>query len=147
MKCILYSLFLIFLLGILHSCRDSKSTIIEDPLVIQQIDSLISLSRDFTAKGQFDMAMEINAKAEKIALEKLGQKSSSYGSCIFNRGRINDFIGDFVEAEKWYLKSLSIRKSALGRVHQDYALSLNNLGSIYFQMSMYEKAEDFFFRS
>ena len=147
MKCILYSLFLIFLLGILHSCRDSKSTIIEDPLVIQQVDSLINLSRDITAQGKFERALEINAKAEKIALNKLGSGSPSYGACIFNRGRINDFIGDFAEAEKWYLKSLSIRKTALGRVHQDYALSLNNLGSIYFQMSMYEKAEDFFFRS
>ncbi len=39
---------------------------------IRQVDSLINISRDLTAKNDFSKALNVNAAAEKIALEKLG---------------------------------------------------------------------------
>ena len=109
-----------------------------------QVDSLIKISRDFTAKGAFDEAFEVNAAAEKIALEKFGRVSAAYGSCCFNRGRVLYFKPDYLEAEKWYLESIAIREKALGKEHLDYAISLTNLGRLYKDMGNYEKAELFF---
>jgi hypothetical protein len=76
-----------------------------DSLAIMQVDSLILVSRELTAKSDFDQALAVNATAEQLALEKLGPESAAYGSCAFNRGRVNFFKHDFPVAEEWYLKS------------------------------------------
>ncbi|MEO6692414.1 MAG: tetratricopeptide repeat protein, partial [Saprospiraceae bacterium] len=96
-------------------------------LFVKQIDSLIKLSRDLTAKRDFDKALEINSTAEKIALEKLGLESAGYASTVFNHGRVLHFKSDYSESEKWYLKSLDIREKLFGKEHPDYASSLHNL--------------------
>ena len=141
MKTIFYLLFSIILLGIFTSCRDSKGTIVEDPLVIQQVDSLINVSRDFAEKGEYERAFEINAKAEEIALETFGPESSAYESCLFNRGRVNDLAGNQEEAEKWYLKSLTVTEKSLGREHPNFRRNLNNLAIFYHNMGNYEKSK------
>ncbi|MFZ1516100.1 MAG: tetratricopeptide repeat protein [Saprospiraceae bacterium] len=118
-----------------------------DSVAIKQVDSLILVSRDLTAKKDFDQALAVNAAAEKIALEKIGPESAAYGSCSFNRGRVNYFKGDKPEAEKWYLKAKVIREKTLGREHPDYANTLNNLAIIYKDMGNYEQAETYYLQS
>jgi CHAT domain-containing protein/tetratricopeptide (TPR) repeat protein len=112
-----------------------------DSVAIRQVDSLIQVSRALTGKRDFDKALEVNATAEKIALEKLGKESATYGNCAFNRGRINALKRDYPEAEKWYLKAIAIREKVLGKQHADYAGGLNNLAILYKSMGKYEKAE------
>ncbi|MFN0173425.1 MAG: tetratricopeptide repeat protein [Saprospiraceae bacterium] len=112
-----------------------------DSTVIKQVDSLIQVSRALTDKRDFNKALEVNAEAEKIALEKMGRESAVFGSCCFNRGRVNYFKRDYTEAEKWYIEAKDIREKALGKVYPDYANSLNNLGILYKDMGKYEKAE------
>ncbi|MBK9963069.1 MAG: tetratricopeptide repeat protein [Saprospiraceae bacterium] len=112
-----------------------------DSLSIKQVDSLIKLSRDLTAKRDFDKALEVNADAKKLALDNLGKESAAYGSCCFNQGRVLQYKGDRTEAVKWYLESKAIQEKALGKEHPDYAKSLNNLALLYFDMGQYEKAE------
>ncbi len=115
-----------------------------DSTAIRQVDSLIQVSRDLTAKKAFDHALEVNAAAEKIALSRapgMGRESAAYGSCCFNRGRVLHIIRDYPEAEKWYLESKAIWEKALGKDHPDYASSLNSLAIVYKKMGQYEKAE------
>ncbi|MBK7344852.1 MAG: CHAT domain-containing protein [Saprospiraceae bacterium] len=112
-----------------------------DSVIIKQVDSLILVSRDLTAKGDYDHALEVNAAAEKLVFDKLGLESASYGSCTFNKGRIHDFMGNNQEAEKWYLESKAIREKVLGREHLDYAQCLKNLAGIYLSLGNFEKAE------
>lgn len=112
-----------------------------DNEAIRQVDSLIRVSRDFTARASYIQALEVNAAAEKLALETSGRESAAYGSCCFNRGRILWNREDYPEAEKWYLESLTIRGKVLGKEHPDYAHSLNNLGLLYMNMGKTEKAE------
>ncbi|MEZ4926258.1 MAG: tetratricopeptide repeat protein [Saprospiraceae bacterium] len=109
--------------------------------VAQQVDSLIQISRDLTAKSDFEKALKVTAAAEKIALEKFGRESAAYGSCSFNQGRVYHFERNYPEAEKWYVDALAIREKALGKEHPDYAASLNNLAALYNSMGQYEKAE------
>jgi CHAT domain-containing protein len=112
-----------------------------DSVAIRQVDSLIQVSRALTGKRDFVKALEENAIAEKIALEKLGKESATYGNCAFNRGRINALKRDYPEAEKWYLEAIAIREKALGKQHPDYAGGLNNLAILYKSMRKFEKAE------
>ena len=112
-----------------------------DSVALRRVDSLIQVSRALTAKRDFDQALDVNAIAEKIARDKLGQESAAYGSCCFNQGRILYFKGNYTGAEKWYLESKSIREKALGKEHPDYAANLNSLANLYTFTSNYDKAE------
>ena len=118
-----------------------------DSVALRRVDSLIQVSRTLSSKRDFDKALEVNAAAEKLALEKIGRESAAYGSCCFNRGRIMFFKGDNLESEPWYLESKAIREKVLGREHPDYAASLNNLAGVYRNMGQYEKAEPLYIES
>ncbi len=128
-------------------CTNSLNAQTLDSLAIKQVDSLIKVSRDLTAKMDFEKAFEVNTAAEKLALEKIGKESAAYGSCIFNQGRVNYFKGNNSEAEKWYLESKAIREKVLGKDHPDYASSLNNLAILYLDLGNYEKAEAYYLQS
>ncbi|MBK9722528.1 MAG: tetratricopeptide repeat protein [Saprospiraceae bacterium] len=118
-----------------------------DSDTIKRVDSLIKVSRELTGKKDFQKALELNAIAEKLALEKFGKESAAYGSCCFNRGRVSRNKGDYPEAEKWYLESKAIREKVLGKEHPDYALNLTSLAILYKDMGNYEKAEPLYLES
>lgn len=109
-----------------------------DSTYIKQVDSLIKVSRDYTAKRNFNKALELNEKAEKIAIEQFGRESSSYGSCAHNHGRILYNQGTYTDSENWYNDAISIRGKVLGKMHPEYAQSLYNLGALYNIIGKYE---------
>jgi len=135
------------ILTLLTICIVSLNAQTVDSLAIKQVDSLIQVSRSLTEQRDFNKALEINAAAEKIALEKLGRESAAYGSCAFNRGRVNYFKRDYPEAEIWYNQAMTIRKNVLGKEHPDYAGCLNNLALLYTDLGNYEKAEPLYLES
>ncbi|MBK9729551.1 MAG: CHAT domain-containing protein [Saprospiraceae bacterium] len=114
---------------------------IVDSIIINRVDSLITIARDLTSKKEFEKAFEVNAIAERIALEKFGHESASYGTCCFNRGRINDSKREFPEAEKWYTESKIIYEKVFGKEHNKYATTLNNLASLSKKKGDFERAE------
>ena len=118
--------------------------VLDTAAVVREVDSLIQMSRKFTGQGDFGKALEVNAAAEKLALEKLGRESAAYGSCCFNRGRVNHFKADYPEAEKWYVDAKAVRKKVLGEENSDYATNLHNVAVLYDDMGNYEKAEQFY---
>ncbi len=130
---ILFGLIMLPLLGI--------SQAVDTAAVNREVDSLIQVSRTLSGKRDFDKALEVNAAAEKIALEKLGQESAAYGSCCHNYGRVLFIQGNYTESEIWYLEAIAVRKKALGTEHPDYANSLNNLALLYQNKGNYEKTE------
>jgi len=115
--------------------------------VVRKVDSLIQASRTLTGQREFEKALEVNAAAEKLALEKLGRETAAYGSTCFNHGRVLYLKGDDPETEKWYLESKAIRERTVGKEHPDYAWSLNNLAILYMKSGSYEKAEPLYFES
>lgn len=134
----------LILLGILPLLITAQPN---DSVTIRQVDSLIKLSRALTGKSDFEKALEINAIAEKLALEKLGLETASYGSICFNYGRIMHFKTNFAEAEKWYKLSKDVREKLLGKNNVDYGWSLNNLGILNMDIGHYENAEPLLFES
>lgn len=102
-----------------------------DSTFIQQVDSLIQVSKTRVNEKDFDKALEANAAAEKIALEKLGRETAAYGNVCFNHGWVLYKKKDYAEAEKWYLEARSLLEKAIGKEHPDYAVCLTNLALIY----------------
>ena len=112
--------------------------------ITNKIDSLIQVSRALTGQWNFEKALEINAVAEKLAIEKMGENSAAYGSTCFNHGRVLANWGHYSEAEEWYLRSMAIKENVIGRESYDFTKSLNNLGILYRKTGHYEKAEPLF---
>ncbi len=112
--------------------------------IAKEVDSLILISRALTGKQDFGKALEINEVAEKIALKKLGPGSAVYGSCIHNHGRVFHLMGEYSDAEKWYLESIDIRSKNPGKRTSDYAQSLNSLGILDRIMGKFDEAEAHF---
>lgn len=131
----------LLLILIVYAPLMGRAQVVVDSAAIMQVDSLIQVSRNLTAKGDLQEALEISAIAKSVSLEKLGQESAAYGSTCFNHGRIFNFRGEYPEAEKWYIESKIIREKVLGNDHPDYAWSLNNLANLYMDMNQFEKAE------
>ena len=50
-------------------------------------------------------------------------------------------MGNYAEAEKYWLAVKTILEKVLGQEHPDYAISLNNLGDLYYKMGNYAEAE------
>jgi len=115
--------------------------------VARQVDSLIQVSRALTGQRDFDKALEVNAVAERLAREKLGRETAAYGGVCFDHGRVLYFIGDYPEAEKWYLEAMPIWGNALGKEHPDYANCLSSLGVLYLNIGNYEKSELFYLQA
>jgi len=130
---------LLFAFSLWTVCGFSQDA--DSAAVAKQVDSLVQVSSALTGKQEFDKALEINAVAEKRALEKFGRESELYGKCCFNHGRVLYLEGNLDEAEQWYLDALSILERSLGRHTGPYALTLNNLGLVYRDKGNYEKAE------
>jgi CHAT domain-containing protein/tetratricopeptide (TPR) repeat protein len=117
-----------------------------DSVALRRVDSLIQVSRALTNKKEFNKALEVNGAAEKLALEKFGQKSAPYGSCAHNHGRILYNMGDYPNSLKHYLEAKAIRSQALGvgKEHPNYAITLQSLATVYVNLGLYSKAEPLF---
>lgn len=108
----------------------------------REVDSLIQVSRDWTAGREFEKALETIARAEDLALNLLGEETEAYGNVCFQYGNVFYAKGNHPEAEQWYLQSKAIREKVLGKEHPDYAASLHTLGVVYYHMgNNYENAE------
>lgn len=112
-----------------------------DSIALRMVDSLIQFSRTLTGEGAFDKALEINAAAEALALEKWGRESAGYGSACHNHGRILYFKDDYTEAKKWYYEAKAIREKILGKNHVDYAKTMQSIGLLFYWMGDYAAAE------
>jgi len=112
--------------------------------VAREVDSLLRVSLSFLNKEDFVNALNLNDLAQRVALEKLGSSSSSYGTCIHIRGLIYFNKGDYTESEDLYIKAAQIRGKAVGKEHSDYLGSIINLAVVYKTIGKYEKAESLF---
>ncbi len=114
-----------------------------DSLVIKEIDSLILVSRNLMRKNDFEKALQVNAVAEKLVLEKFDSTGNFYASVCFNKAWVLHLKGDLHDSEVNYLKAKYIQEKFVGRENSVYAWTLSNLGLLYFDMDKIEKAEMF----
>ena len=104
-------------------------------------DSLIQVSRDYTAATEFAEALTASAAAGEMAIACCGEQSVTYASFCFNEGRIYYFMGRNEEAIPWYLRAKELRSELLGTMHVDYGKSLNNLAVVYEEIGRFSDAE------
>ena len=76
--------------------------------------------------------------------EVLGKEHFDYALSLNNLGELYNLMGDYPEAEKYFLEVKAISEKLFGNEHPDYATSLNSLGLLYFYMGDFSKAEVYY---
>ena len=112
---------------------------IDTTAVKKELSSMLNEAVDLAKKGEFELASDLVTKAEKLSLEKLGPTSLWYIESCNRQGLICYYQGDFDGARKWWLFTKGIRERKYGKVHAEYAKSLNNLAAIFDRQGHYER--------
>ena len=82
-----------------------------------------------------------------MLFEKRSPYLEDYASILNNMGILFKSTGDYINAEKYYLKTLEIRKKIFGVEHNEYTMILNNLAVLYVKMFEFKAAENLFLES
>ena len=126
-------------LNLLLSADSSTSTLDSLALFIARTSNLFG---HYSYKdGAYTIALSCWDLTKNIYHYFLGENHPDYALSLNNLGGVYRDMGDYVQAEKYYLEAMSIRKSVLGESHPDYAMSLNNLGALYSNIGDYSKAK------
>jgi CHAT domain-containing protein/tetratricopeptide (TPR) repeat protein len=96
--------------------------------------------------GQLYLATEQYSKAEPLLLkvaaveEKKNNAGEAYAAALNDLGYLYTHSNRVTEAEKTYIRSAELTRSALGGLHNSYAATLNNLAVLYQQAGRYNEA-------
>lgn len=140
-KSLLLSLFLLLRSA---SAQNTSLTSSDSMNLKGKLDSLIQLARDYTDKGEFDIALELNRMAESIAINEFGKESVAYSDVCFNHGRILYLTNNkalFTDALRWFMDAMNVIEKLLGKENSKYALCLSNIGKLKSKFGETKEAE------
>jgi CHAT domain-containing protein/Flp pilus assembly protein TadD len=92
-------------------------------------------------QGKYTEALANFENARKKAATDYGTSHGYYGQITNACAMMNNFLGNYAQAELLLLDAKRIFLSAYGRYHDDYAGACNNLGIFYNQRGKYADAE------
>ncbi|MBP9152717.1 MAG: CHAT domain-containing protein, partial [Flavobacteriales bacterium] len=121
--------YLIFILMVVYTYSLNAQTV--NSVAIKQVDSLIQLYGFYLDLPDPDQAFVVLKNAEKIAREKIGIETPTYGTCAQKFGEMYKYSGNYTNAEKWYLKAISIHLKVYGKENDHYTESVFSLAKLY----------------
>ncbi|MEZ5032128.1 MAG: tetratricopeptide repeat protein [Saprospiraceae bacterium] len=98
-----------------------------DSVAIAEADSLIQVAYDQSVRQSFDSALVAIRQAQNVAIDRIGNPSTSLGDAFFIHGRIYYAQREFQQAEDWYHKAKVILQVTPGKSSALYAECLNSL--------------------
>jgi CHAT domain-containing protein/Tfp pilus assembly protein PilF len=91
---------------------------------------LNNLGQILIERQQFEQADPLLRRSLEIQ-EKTGEEGVSIAITLQNLGITARQRRDYAKAEEYYLRALALRRQTLGPDHQDIAMNLNNLATLY----------------
>lgn len=104
---------------------------------IAVMDSLVEVT---FGQGQYAEALKIQEKILKFVLESDKENTQIHTEALNNMAVINQYIGDYTLAEKYYLQVIEIRSKILAPNDPEIALAYSNIAVLYQLISEYDKA-------
>jgi|GEM_PF-3321735 len=108
-----------------------------DPRLNAQI--LHSMAWAQMRAGHYDKAVALAEQAQVIAAANQDKSGQAYALNVL--GSVEWFKGNFLNSLDYFLKTLDIRKSIGNKL--DIARSYNNIGSVYQEISEFDKAREY----
>jgi len=111
------------------------------PDYLEWFDSVYQI---FAAAKQWKLLLPILTEIENTIKNTSGVLSVNYANVILKLGRVEYALGDFVNSEDMFFKSLDIYNEALGETNIESEKLLNNLGYLYNDKGKYADSENCF---
>ena len=102
---------------------------------------LTSLALLHRSLGDEASALPRFRSASEVLARELGDRDHYYWSSLENLAESYESLGNFVEAEKVYLRLLALRRDSLGERHPDYVQALTGLAGLYRKVGRFAAAE------
>ncbi len=99
------------------------------------------LGNDYQNNSDYNRSEEYYLRALKI-WEWFGRRNPDYATILHSLGKLYNKTGDYLKAEDYLNKSLSIQKEVLGENHREYFATLNSLAILYHYLKNYIMAEE-----
>lgn len=91
--------------------------------------------------GHYNKSYKNYKEADYILRKARLNKTNDYGQVLNGFALLNDALGDFEQAESYYLQDLEIINQTAKKNSSDYTQSISNLGLLYLKMARYARAE------
>ncbi len=122
-------LFLLLLCSLPFFC--SSQTL--DSATVRQVDSLVAASNSLWRAKKHTESEPVALQAKDLALAKLGGENATYAACLHNLGSLYSSWGgeNYTKCIVYWEEALALRERVLGKLHPEYAKTLNNMGAYY----------------
>lgn len=104
---------------------------------IAVMDSLVEVT---FGQGQYAEALEVQEKILRLVLDSDKENTQIHTEALNNMAVINQYIGDYILAEKYYLQVIEIRSKILAPNDPEIALAYSNVAVLYQLIAEYDKA-------
>lgn len=106
-----------------------------------EADTLVSRAERLANQGKALEALPLLKEAKK-SYESMGRTASvEYGKCLHQMSYSYFVLDSLQTGLEYAVKAAEVRKLALGDTHDDYLMTMNNIGSYYFMTNDLGKSE------
>ncbi len=106
--------------------------------------SLNNLGQLYKNTGKLEKSEQFHLEALRLRQEANGKENQAYIQSANNLANLYDFyLGDYVKAEAFYTEVRDLYGKMLGKESVPYALTLSNLGTLFYYAGDYDKAEPY----
>ncbi len=98
----------------------------------QQFVQLSQRIRQLYEQGQYEQALEMAIELREQIRQHLGEEDPSFASSVNSMAVLYEAIGNYAYASSLYRQALQLRRTFLGKEHPSVAITLDNLGGLYF---------------
>lgn len=106
------------------------------------VDVLVNAAGMLNEPGEYERALDYLDRAERWVAEAGLSDGSMLATLYNNRATTEESLGDNDAALRSYDLALKYREESDGRMHPDYAITLNNLSFIYTNAGNFERAAE-----
>ena len=104
----------------------------------------LDIGKSYRVLGQYDSALHF-ARLSRSGMEKLANMDPAIlADCIQENAIINDGLGNYQNAEKFFEEALQIRKKAFGNDNIQVAASYRSLGAFYLNREAIQQIDRLF---
>jgi CHAT domain-containing protein/Flp pilus assembly protein TadD len=125
--------------------QNAQKEIEKIKVAMSKVNELVEVYKRFETLCLSENKYEEAMRLIQPYISRLPKQHAQWAANILgNKGKQYKEMGNYAEAEKYYVEAKEIEEKVLGKEHLSYATSLNNLGVLYYAMGNYAEAEKYY---
>jgi tetratricopeptide (TPR) repeat protein len=107
----------------------------------RELQNLQETTRDLYQAGEVAEALRLAERASPLIVREYGAEHEQMGVHTYTLGMLNETLGDFTVAERYFAQSVRIREKVYGPESAGVAMALENLAGVQIKAGRIDAAE------